>query len=185
LFSAGEQRIADLGIPFQDLDIAGSSDVQLLHAVARAMRPVRALETGVALGWSSLVLLKVLEETNGRLVSVDLPYPFLFGSAWVGIVVPTELRQRWTLIKKADRLGLPQALSSQPHFDLIHYDSDKSTAGRLWAYPLLWRALRPGGVLISDDVADNEAWADFCLKVHRPMVIVRRGKAMTGMIKKC
>jgi predicted O-methyltransferase YrrM len=184
LFAEGERQIAALGVPFRDLAIAGESDVQLIHSVARAIRPTRALETGVALGWSSLVLLKTLEETGGHLVSVDLPYPFLLGSAWVGIVVPTDLRRRWTLIKKADRLGIPQALRTRPDFDLIHYDSDKSAAGRRWAYPLLWRSLRPGGVLISDDVGDNDAWVDFCIKVERPMVVVRRGRSLAGIVRK-
>jgi predicted O-methyltransferase YrrM len=184
LFAEGERRIACLGVPFQSLSIAGEADVHLIHSVACAVRPRRVLETGVALGWSSLVLLKAVEETGGHLVSVDLPYPFLLGSAWVGIVVPMELRKRWTLIKKADSLGLPLALRTQPDFDLIHYDSDKSAAGRRWAYPLLWSVLRPGGVLISDDVGDNEAWAEFCREVAHPMIVVRRSHSLAGILRK-
>jgi len=184
LFEEGRRRISELRIPFRQLDIAGESDVRLIYSAALGAGARNLLETGVALGWSSLALLKAAEATNGRLVSVDLPYPFLIGSRWVGAVVPRELRSRWTLLKRADRWGIPSALRRSSTYDFIHYDSDKSPEGRRWAYPLLWQALRAGGLLISDDVGDNEVWAEFCDEVGEPIIVVRRAGALAGIARK-
>jgi len=184
LFEHGRRRISELNIPFRKLGIAGESDVRLIYSAALASGARDVLETGVALGWSSLALLKATEDVDGRVVSVDLPYPFLIGGRWVGAVVPPALRGRWTLLKQADRWGIPKALRLSDGYDLIHYDSDKSPEGRRWAYPLLWKALRPGGLLISDDVGDNEAWADFCDQVDAPLIVVGRRRALSGIVRK-
>ena len=45
--------------------------------------------------------------------------------------------------------------------DIAHYDSDKSYQGREFAYPIIWNALKPGGLFISDDIQDNMAFAHF------------------------
>jgi predicted O-methyltransferase YrrM len=94
------------------------------------------------------------------------------------------MRDRWTLLRHSDRRGIPKALHLSDGYDLIHYDSDKTQEGRRWAYPRLWRALRPGGVLISDDVGDNEIWAEFCESVGAPLIVVRRHRAYSGLARK-
>jgi len=184
LFENGRQRIDKLDIPFHQLGLAGSSDLRLAYSAAIGIGARDILETGVALGWSSLAFLKATEQTDGRLVSVDLPYPFLIGHSWVGAVVPESMRQRWTLLRHSDRRGIPRALHLSNGYDLIHYDSDKTQEGRRWAYPRLWRALRPGGLLISDDVGDNGIWADFCKSVGTPLIVVRRHRAYSGLARK-
>jgi hypothetical protein len=100
---------------------------------------------------------------GGRLVSVDMPYPKENKEDFVGIAVPAEWRREWTLIREPDRNGLKKAIKRLGGtIDLCHYDSDKSYPGRMFAYPILWDALRPGGVFISDDIQDNFAFRDFC-----------------------
>ena len=56
--------------------------------------------------------------------------------------------------------------------DLCHYDSDKTYKGRCWAYPILWKALRPGGYFISDDIEDNFAFREFVDKLGLEPIIV-------------
>jgi predicted O-methyltransferase YrrM len=184
LFERGRRRIDRLAIPFHQLGLAGSSDLRLAYSAAVGLGARDILETGVALGWSSLAFLKANEKTGGRLVSVDLPYPFLIGNSWVGAAVPDDMRARWTLLRHSDRRGIPRALQLSDGYDLIHYDSDKTQEGRRWAYPRLWRALRPGGLLISDDVGDNEIWAGFCKSVDVPLIVVRRHRAYSGLARK-
>src|SRR5439155_16498502 len=61
-----------------------------------------------------------------------------------------------------DRRGLETAIAEAGGtIDLCHYDSDKSWWGRQYGFPLLWEALRPGGIFISDDIQDNMAFAEF------------------------
>lgn len=184
LFERAEQQVERLGIPFGELGIAGSGDLRLIYSAAKGIDASNILETGVALGWSSLVLLKAVEPNDGKLTSVDLPYPYLIGSAWVGAAVPKDMRKRWTLLQSSDRKGVPAALRLSQNYDLIHYDSDKSIAGRNWAYPQLWDSLRPGGLLLSDDIGDNRAWWNFCVSVGVPLIIVRRDRALAGIARK-
>src|SRR5262249_43805840 len=101
-----------------------------------------------------------------------------------GVAVPDELRAGWTLIRQADRGALPLALQKVGSIDLCHYDSDKSYAGRRFAYPRLWRALRPGGYFISDDIGDNVAFHEFADEVAVQPTVVCTHEKFVGVIRK-
>ena len=164
---------------------AGNSD--LLYALCEALQAVSVVETGVAYGWSTLgILLSLRERPQARLFSVDLPYLRLRNDAWIGVVVPPELRERWELFKMPDRQGLPLAIEAGRPLDLAHYDSDKRSEARLWAYPLLWDALRSGAVLVSDDVGDNLAFRDFSARVGVEPFIIADGDGgkFQGLLRK-
>ncbi len=94
-----ERRTAEVPVA-----MGGAANVELLYDVVRSLRPDRVLETGVALGWSSLAILLALESLgHGELVSIDMPYPGMKNDAFVGIAVPSHLHSRWTLIRRPDR----------------------------------------------------------------------------------
>lgn len=145
----------------------------LLYTLAEFTSCIKAVETGVAFGWSSFALLQSLAKRGGRLVSTDMPYPLRNNDAFVGCVVPARLHARWTLLRAPDRDALPPVLRRFAPIDFCHYDSDKSEAGRAWAYPRLWAALAPGGMFVTDDVQDNLAFARFAESTGQPPVIVR------------
>lgn len=175
-----EQRAQDCPVK-----MGGPGDLDLVHWLAEAIQATRVIETGVAYGWSSLAVLLSLQKRPGsRLVSTDMPYVSLNNEEYVGVVVPEALRSHWTIIRRADRQGLPLALAELPEIDLCHYDSDKSYAGRLWAYPLLWKALRPGGYFISDDICDNVGFRDFAAGLGLEPVIVKTHGKFIGVIRK-
>ena len=167
--------------------MGGGAELDLLYSLVQATEARRIVETGVALGWSSLAILSAIAQRRGaKLVSVDLPYLSQNTDHLVGLAVPVELRKSWTLIRSADREGLPKALALASPVDFAHYDSDKSYEGRLWSYDKLWPALRPGGVLMSDDISDNLAFIDFCASVRRTPVLVqsRQEYKFVGLVKK-
>lgn len=165
--------------------MGGPGDLDLIHWLAEAIQATRVIETGVAYGWSSLSLLLSLQKRSGaRLVSTDMPYVSLNNEEYVGIVVPEELRQHWKIIRRADRQALPMALGELPTIDLCHYDSDKSYSGRLWAYPLLWKALKPGGFFVSDDICDNVGFRDFAATLGLEPVVVKTHGKFIGVIQK-
>ncbi len=166
--------------------MGGPGQTALIHALCENLGATRVVETGVACGWSSLAILLSLRDRPGaQLCSIDLPYFERHNDQWVGAAVPEDLRGAWTLFRMADREGLPRALKQIGAIDFAHYDSDKSVAGRLYAYPLLWQALRPGGILMSDDAQDNMGFALFCEKIGREPIIVRKGAAdYAGILRK-
>ncbi len=143
--------------------MGGPGDLDLLYAATLLSGARRIVETAVAYGWSSLAILAALDgRDGGRLVSVDMPYPKMNNETFVGVVVPDRLKTGWTLIREPDRNGLKKAIAAHGGaIDLCHYDSDKSHQGRKFAFPLLWDALVPGGIFISDDIQDNLAFKEF------------------------
>lgn len=166
--------------------MGGPGDLDLLYAAVTLARPERVVETGVAYGWSSWAILRGLQAAGrGRLVSVDMPYAKRNNEAFVGIVVPPGLATDWTLIREPDRNGLKKALRQHGGtIDLCHYDSDKSYQGRMFAYPLLWDALTPGGLFISDDIQDNFAFRDFFTAAHVPFHVTSSDGKLVGIARK-
>jgi len=163
-----------------------SGGVDFLYQACLHLRPERVVETGVAYGWSSLAILLALERMeHGSLVSIDMPYLGKRNDPYVGCVVLDRLRSRWRLLRLPDRDSLPKVLRDWPSIDLAHYDSDKSEPGRLYGYSRLWTALRPGGLLISDDIHDNLAFRDFSEKIGaRPWILPGRDGSYVGILKK-
>lgn len=167
--------------------MGGPGDLELLHAAVRLLKAERVIETGVAYGWSSLAILSGLAANGaaGRLVSVDMPYAKLDNEPYVGIVVPEELRKRWTLIREPDRNGIKKAIAALGgQIDLCHYDSDKSYVGRSYGFPLLWDALRPGGIFISDDIQDNFGFRDFCEERKLEFAVTSSSRKFIGIARK-
>lgn len=158
----------------------------LIYALCEGLEATRVIETGVAYGWSSLaLLLSLANRPTGNLWSVDLPYMGRGADAYVGVAVPPQLRQRWQLLRMADREGIPRAIrAAGAALDLVHYDSDKFETGRAWAYARLWQALRRGGMLVSDDVGDNLAFANFAQRVDVQPVIVAVADKFAGVLVK-
>lgn len=165
-------------------EMGGPGDLDLIYHLAEHAEARRVVETGVAYGWSTLaLLLSMRNRDEGTLVSTDLPYLGRGNDDFVGIVVPQALRERWTLVRLPDKDGLPRALGAfDGPLDLCHYDSDKSYEGRLWGYDRLWNALRPGGLLISDDISDNGAFRDFCARQGQTPIVVRT-EALPGFAR--
>ena len=116
-----------------------------LHAIVRTKQPDVMIETGVADGFSTAVILAAME-TNGRgeLHSYDIADD-------VGACVTD--RTRWTL-------HIREPLPSSP-IDLFLHDSDHSYANQSAEYVAAWSILRPGGLLLSDDVDWSCAFLDF------------------------
>lgn len=166
--------------------MGGAGHIHLLYDCVRLLKAKRIIETGVAYGWSSLAILKALSETNnGKLFSVDMPYPFKNNEKYVGIVVPKYLRKNWILIREPDRPGIINALNQAgKQLDLCHYDSDKSWWGRHYAYPILWKSLRSGGLFISDDIQDNLYFSKFVENKSLKFAVVEFEGKFVGLIRK-
>jgi predicted O-methyltransferase YrrM len=167
------------------VQMGGPGDLDLLYWSAEHLQASRIIETGVAYGWSSLALLLSLKNRpDARLISTDMPYPCRNNEPYVGCIVPGELKDPWQVIADPDRRALPEALAEAGELDMCHYDSDKSYDGRTWAYSLLWRAIKPGGFFISDDIGDNTAFRDFSRSIERPPVVIRHRDKYIGVLVK-
>ncbi len=161
---------------------SGDFDVLMLYAAVRALRPETVLETGVASGRSSSVILLALSENQkGMLYSIDLPQEyegvgpsqkvnadghdelagFLPKGREPGWLVPDNLRERWRLILGDSNVELPSLLSRLEQVDIFYHDGDHSFETMAFEFAIVWPRIPQGGLLFSDDIDWNDAWKGF------------------------
>ncbi|MCI4355635.1 MAG: class I SAM-dependent methyltransferase [Thermoplasmata archaeon] len=144
----------------------------LLYGLVRSRSPSLVVETGVADGFSSRLILEALRRNgSGRLVSVDRRDD-------VGALVPPNLRPSWelTILGRGRRYsGLRALFSSTGPVDMFLHDSAHTYRHQLREYRAAWPNLRPAGLLLSDDADASFAFLDFARSVGgRPDVLVSR-----------
>ena len=172
VFAVQEANDGQGGISFNDGTI--------LYGFTRALQPDYVIETGVAAGVSTCFFGAALTENRrGTLFSIELPAAdepslqsdgatYLWQKRGVGWAIPDQIRRslgyRHRLILQDVRRALPEILGTLPYVDIFFHDDLHTPDQMLWEYELIWPRLRPGGVLVSDDV--NHGWLQFC-KNHR------------------
>ena len=149
--------------------------LSLLWMVVRAIKPFVVVETGVEQGYSSAVILAALKANGrGELRSIDLPALDANPGEFTGRLVGGPLRDRWRLSLGPSRVELPRLLADlERPVDLFLHDADHSYDSQMREYRTVWPHLRPGGLLISDDIWTS-AFTDFASQVERrPLLIAR------------
>ena len=131
--------------------------VRAVWCLTRHLRPAKVVETGVARGITSRFILEALAQNGaGHLWSVDLPPPRDRNlHAQIGSAVPEGLRDRWTYVRGSSRRRLAKLLAQLGEIDLFIHDSRHSERNLLFELDHAWGALKPGGVLVADDVDLN------------------------------
>jgi Methyltransferase domain len=126
-------------------------------------RPEVVVETGVAHGVSSRVVLEALRLNGlGHLWSIDLPNPLdIRQHADIGIAVPEDCRGSWTLLEGSSRQRLPALVAELGHVDLFIHDSLHTAKNTLFEMEQVASALPPGGVMLVDDVNLHDGFAIF------------------------
>ena len=136
----------------------GSMLGTMLYTLCRNLNPDTVVETGVASGVSSTYILCALEENrHGKLYSIDLTWEKQSG--WI---IPDCLKRRWQLVIGRSSEKLPPFLEKLGAIDIFLHDSDHSYQNMLWEYQTAWVYLKDGGILLSHNVDDNDAFPDFC-----------------------
>jgi hypothetical protein len=146
----------------------------LLYIICRALKPMYVVETGVAAGISSTMILCALEDNNyGELFSIDLPnvkYRMDNGKLHVDITplnrepgwaIPEVLRTRWHLILGLTSEKLLSLLEQLMEIQLFLHDSEHTYTNMMFEYSSAWKYLAKGGVLLSDDIEKSRAFRDF------------------------
>jgi predicted O-methyltransferase YrrM len=140
----------------------GGGHAALLYFLVRATNAEVAVETGVALGFSTAAILRAMAANGrGHLYSSDFPaFRHRDPERHVGCLVDDNLRDRWTLDPRGDRKALEQIVKLVDRIDLFHYDSDKTYRARERAVRRVEPLLAPDAVVIMDDIQDNLFFRD-------------------------
>jgi hypothetical protein len=153
----------------------------LLYCIVRSTRPALMLETGVAQGVSTRVILSAMARNgNGHLVSVDLrrrrpPTDLGQDTTYVkpqletGWLVPEKDRRNWTLLAGSSESILPEYTEA---LDVFCHDSLHTYTHMMWEFGWALDRLRQHGILISDDISWNLAFRDFTRENYRRLEVV-------------
>jgi predicted O-methyltransferase YrrM len=153
----------------------------VLYLIVRWKRPRVVVETGVEYGFSSSFILRGLEDNGlGELWSIDLPTTDDLGrlnadgrldpahveaAGAVGRAIPKRLRGRWHLVIGPSDPCLATVIAEKPSVDMFFHDSDHSTRNMRWEFETVWPSIRPGGLLVADDIDWNNAFETFAGRV--------------------
>jgi len=143
--------------------------------LARHEHPAVVVETGVARGFTSRMILEAIEAQGyGRLYSIDLPPPLDQGrvATETGAAIAERLKSRWTLIVGSSRRHLPALLRELGTIDMFVHDSRHTRRNILFELRLAWTALRPGGFLLADDIHGTVAFEETVAAFGDPPAIV-------------
>jgi hypothetical protein len=145
-----------------DAGLAGAAWCAVRH-----LRPGKVVETGVARGLTSRVILEALAANGkGHLWSVDLPHPFAPElHSQTGAAIPGGRHERWTYVRGSSRRRLPGLLSELGEIDMFVHDSLHSTRNMRFEMRLTWPAVAAGGIMLVDDVY-NQSFGDFVRETH-------------------
>lgn len=143
--------------------------------LTRHEHPDVVVETGVARGFTSRMILEAIEAQGyGHLYSIDLPPPLDQGrlANETGAAIAEHLKERWTLIVGSSRRRLPPLLRELGTIDMFVHDSRHTRRNILFELRLAWTALRPGGFLLADDIHGTVAFEETLAAFGNPPAIV-------------
>lgn len=153
---------------------AGDNHVPIIHPevaallvlLGRLVKPYRILEVGTAIGYSAILLSGILEP-GGRIDTVERYVPMIEQAT--GNIKKAGLEDSINVIE-GDALEVLKCLDRQ--YDMIFLDAAKGQYPEF--LPECKRMLRPGGLLVSDNVLYKGMIASDELVVRRKKTIVKR-----------
>jgi hypothetical protein len=188
-----DRELAALGLAFGRWSSGEYSDADpALGAVTwcavRHLRPEKMIETGVARGVTSRIILEAMAlNGSGHLWSVDLPHPLRPEIHHeTAMAVPSDCRERWTYVKGSSRRQLPPLVARLESVDMFVHDSLHTARNMRFELRTVWPAVDRGGLVLVDDV-DNQAFRDFVSEADGPPSVVMRsddGPWMFGAVRK-
>ncbi len=129
----------------------------------RHMRPSVVVETGVARGVTSRLVLEALDRNgHGRLCSVDLPHPFDHSiHNETGAAVTDALLPRWNYVEGSSQRRLPEVIRDVGQVDLFIHDSLHTARNTRFEMDHVAAVMPLGGVMLVDDISTHDGFATF------------------------
>lgn len=175
------QRYREVRCPYPVAFAVEEQSSLLLYGLVRMLRPRMTIETGVANGHSSFLLLRALRANQaGALHSIDV------GSD-VGALLSEDEKRGWHLhLLDPNRLKqtFADTLTGIGPTDLFIHDSDHSYQWMHFELESAFAAWGPAATLCADDVHLSCAFVDVCREHQlRPNILLDRRKAFGVVLR--
>lgn len=153
-----------------------------IYCCIRTLKPEHVIETGVAHGYSSWIILNAMHKNNkGTLYSIDLPnndtnkdYNFN-DQPTTGWMVPDNLKERWQMLLGDSKVILPKLLNELKEIDIFFHDSDHSYEHMQYEFEISHPFIKTNGLLISDDVHNHSAFSEHVNKYQLKALQFNKG----------
>jgi len=134
-----------------------------IWCAVRHIQPDTVIETGVAHGVSSRVVLEALERNSrGLLVSIDLPHPLDHRlHLQTAVAVTDSCRDRWTYVEGSSRSRLPSVIAGIDEVQVFIHDSLHTARNTLFEMEQAATKMTVGGVMLIDDIKAHDGFARF------------------------
>jgi predicted O-methyltransferase YrrM len=178
-----EQYTAELHRKYQAHYVPGwvnLDDALFLYWLVRSLKPRTIVQTGVCNGLSSAFMMLALAKNGpeGRLHVVDLPPVFNpKDEAWTvkgkvygvvipegkssGWIVPDAYQDRFEVMSGDAKVLLPKLVDKVDAIDMFYHDSDHTYNHMMFEFREAKRKLKPGGLIVGDDISWNASVWDF------------------------
>jgi hypothetical protein len=159
----------------------GSGMSEILYLAVRTKCPIKVIETGVAAGVSTNLILYVLQENGvGNCVSIDITNE-------VGEVIEDHLKKRWelqVLPEFSREKAFKEILIANSDATLFLHDSDHSNSWQIKEFCGVIELLTKVELILFDDISEaliafiQENYSDFRI------LVIDEGKKYSGVIYK-
>ena len=160
-----------------------SSLCRAVWCVALHTRPEVVIETGVAHGVTSRIVLEALAQNDaGHLWSIDLPFPFDHRlHSETGIAVTGACRRRWSYLEGSSKQRLPPLTATVGHVEMFIHDSLHTAANTVFEMEQAASAMPTGGVMLVDDIDSHMGFATFAKRHPEYHTIICPSADRNGM----
>ena len=162
-----------------------SNSRKFLYILCRITKPKNVIETGVAYGLSSFYILSALNKNGfGELISIDSVFRPWQSEEMIGKIIPKNLRERWKLVLGKSNEKLLETLEKVEDTGIFIHDSLHSYKNMTFEFNCAIKKINNNGIIISDDILDNDAFNDFIKKNNFQNSIIRVEEKGLGFIQK-
>ena len=146
-------------------------------------QPEVVIETGVAHGVTSRILLEALNQNDfGHLWSIDLPFPFDHRlHAETGVAVTDACRPRWSYLEGSSKQRMPPLVAEVGHVEMFIHDSLHTAENTLFEMEQAASAMPTGGVMLVDDIKSHTGFTAFAERHPGYETMICESEDRTGM----
>ena len=162
-----------------------SNSRKFLYILCRITKPKNVIETGVAYGLSSFYILSALNRNEfGKLTSIDSVFRPWQSEEMIGSIIPRNLRKRWKLVLGKSNEKLLDEFKKTEDVEIFIHDSLHSYKNMTFEFSCAIDNIKNNGIIISDDILDNDAFYDFTNNKEIDNSIIRVEDKGLGFIQK-